>query len=351
MTSLMNPLLITTTSFFLFFTHFQHFADAQGLGVTLAREMQSPPSPKSIMWLLRQKSMKRAKVYDAFFDRDLLTALQDTGVDVLVGMNNADVGRVAADDSSNEAVKWLESNIKPFYGRVSFRCLQLGSKMALQGNHEISTLLQAMVHVQAAQKRLGLDISLGIDLDNAALAESFPPSAAAFDGAIVPVLRPLLTFMEHNMGTLVVSIFPMIRYVTDPYYEYKGMNIDYALLNGVSPAVTDNGLQYTNMMDGLVDAFYTSLSKLGITMRVIVGETGWASGSTVKYATPKLAGEYIYNLAERLRNNVGTPLKPNWPVETFIHTLYVQDKNNNGLYKWYGMFYPNGSPANPFLNL
>ncbi|CAI0429589.1 unnamed protein product [Linum tenue] len=336
--------------FFLVFSPCMH-ADAQGIGVTLARDMQKPPPPKAILWLLRQKNIKKVRVYDAFNDRDLLEALQDTGIDVLVGMNNDDVYRVAADVSSNEAAKWLEQNIKPYYERVSFRCLQIGRRMSQQGNRQISAVFQALVHVQAAQKRLGLDISLGIDLDTNVMTESFPPSAASFDVSILPVLRPMLTFMEHNMGTLIVSIYPMIRYVTDLYYEYKGVSIDYALLNGETVVVTDNGLQYTNMMDGLMDAFYTSLKKLGISMRVIVGETGWPSSSEVKYATQKLAGEYIYNLAERLKNNVGTPLKPQWHVETFIHTLYVQDKNNDGMYKWYGMFYPNGSPANPYLSL
>ncbi|CAN1225171.1 Putative glucan endo-1,3-beta-glucosidase GVI (Fragment) [Linum grandiflorum] len=312
-----------------------HGAVGQGLGVTIVRNVKNPPTAAQIVELCVLKGIRRVRVYDGTKDRDIIKAISDTfaGLQVLVGVGKDDVYRIASDLKAIEAQKWLNANVVPFDQYVNFLCILVGNDhMVQQGNREMWAVYWALAHLKMAQRKLGLNIFLGIAMDTGILTESFPPSAAEFIPSIMPVFRPL--------------------YETDLYYEYKGVPIGYALLDGDETLVTDNGLAYTNMMDGIVDAFQTALAKMGYPyMRVLVGETGWSSGDGGQLATPKNAGKYLYNLAERLKNNQGTPMKPNRTIETYIHTLYVQDNIYMGLEKWYGMFNTDNSSTNPYLAL
>ncbi|CAN0864328.1 Glucan endo-1,3-beta-glucosidase 6 [Linum grandiflorum] len=67
----------------------------------------------------------------------------------------------------------------------------------------------------------------------------------------------------------------------------------------------------------------------------MIGETGWPSDGQTQLANAECSAKYTNNLVERLNSGKGTPRR-SWPTETFIQTLYVQDKFKPG--------------ANPYIN-
>ncbi|CAN0911879.1 Glucan endo-1,3-beta-glucosidase 13 [Linum grandiflorum] len=207
--------MISIPCFFLLLCHFQHYAVGQGLGVTIVRNVKNPPTAAQIVELCVLKGIRRVRVYDGTKDRDIIKAISDTfaGLQVLVGVGKDDVYRIASDLKAIEAQKWLNANVVPFDQYVNFLCILVGNDhMVQQGNREMWAVYWALAHLKMAQRKLGLNIFLGIAMDTGILTESFPPSAAEFIPSIMPVFRPLLNYTARNMGCVVITLFPQIRY-------------------------------------------------------------------------------------------------------------------------------------------
>ncbi|CAN1190935.1 Dof zinc finger protein DOF3.4 [Linum perenne] len=328
---------------------FESGEEAQGIGVTITRDCKTVPPPKEIVLQCLKIKAKRVRLYDAFKDRDILEALRIQGLQVTVGVSNVDVIRIATDNNQIAAVNWLKTNIQPFANDVSFRCIIVGHNMIDAGIKFTTSVYQALVHLQAAQTTLGMMIPMAVEVDHNLLGDNtFYPSDAEFAPQFVGILTQILNLLHKNVGMLVVDIYPMSRYYGE-YFYYQKLSLQYILMGQIDQfLLTDSGIPYYNVYDTGVDCFYWAMEKIGIKgMRIMVGETGWPADHDRELADVGYQSVYMNNLIKRLESGNGTPLKT-WPVETFLRTLYVQDKwkaYGDG----YGLFFTNGTPANPSI--
>ena len=98
----------------------------------------------------------------------------------------------------------------------------------------------------------------------------------------------------------------------------------------MSTGIVDNGtnLHYSNMLDAQVDAVYAAMARLGYSnVSVVVGETGWPSAGDPTEIGVSIANAQLYNgnLIKHITSNVGTPSKPNVPVDAYIFALYNEN--------------------------
>ncbi|CAI0553915.1 unnamed protein product [Linum tenue] len=78
-----------------------------------------------------RKQIRRVRIYDGYKDRDLVAAFRNQGVQVMVGVGNQDVIRIAR-GRPNVALDWLKNNIGPHADQVPFRCILVGGNNMLK---------------------------------------------------------------------------------------------------------------------------------------------------------------------------------------------------------------------------
>ncbi|VAH65023.1 unnamed protein product [Triticum turgidum subsp. durum] len=178
-------------------------------------------------------------------DTNVLEALRGSGLGVVLGTLNSDLAPLASDASY--AASWVQSYVQPFAGAVSFRYINAGNEVI--PGESAGLVLPAMQNLEAALRAAGLSV---------------PPSS-------VP--------------------------------------LDYALLSSsAAVAVTDNGVEYANMFDAILDAN---------------------------------AAAYINNLVRHVGR--GTPRRPGKAVETYIFAMFNENQKPEGVEQYFGMFQPDMS--------
>lgn len=332
----MSSLLFHAIITFLLLNEFRHFAGAEvPYGVTYSRLANNLPPARDAIDLCEKRDFQKIRIYSPH--RDALEALKDQGLEVILGVDNEDIVKMGYEP--NFAAQWVKTNVEPYIEPVNIMAIAVGT--ALIPNHRLASfVLPAMKALKGALLNVGLGrIYVTTPFQLSALSQSFPPSSGTFDPKFISIIRPILDFLEGNSTLLLCDIYPHLSYQNDPIY--KGLPLDYALLNSTEVIVRDHQLGYTNMLDGLIDAFYFAMEKLGVKyVRILVSETGWpASHGSTSLDSVKNAETYTANLFKRLKAAAGTP-KKTWPLEIFIYNLFRQmnaprDKQQLGL------FYPN----------
>ncbi|KAI3743541.1 hypothetical protein L1987_61251 [Smallanthus sonchifolius] len=109
--------------------------------------------------------------------------------------------------------------------------------------------------------------------------------------------------------------------------------------------VIDNGRQYFNLFDAMLDAHYAAQARLGGgNVEIVVSESGWpSSGGPV--ATIGNAGTYYRNLIAHVRGTRGTPLKPGRSIETYLFEMFDENRKPGiEVERHFGIFTPNQQP-------
>ncbi|CAN0864338.1 Glucan endo-1,3-beta-glucosidase, acidic isoform PR-Q' [Linum grandiflorum] len=343
--------------FLLLLSDFDHFVGAQGIGVTIKRECNTPPAPKDIVALCRKINAKRVRLYDAYKDRDLLEAFQaeTEKIQITVGVSNEDVMSIAVGDES-VAIGWLNNNILPFVNDVSFRCIVVGQSLArvgtqVDGIELANSTYQALSQLHKAQASLSLMIPMGVEVNHDLLVanQTLVPSDGEFNPNFAPILFSIFDVLYINNGVLLVDLYPVTRYYTEPY-DYQNLSLEFLLMGKTGDGeLTDDGLPYHNIYESVIELFYWAMEKVEMKgIKVMIGETGWPSDVQTQLANAEYSAKYTNNLVDRLNSDKGTPRR-SWPTKTFIQTLYVQDKVKPGG-DGFGLFFTNGSSANPYIN-
>ncbi|KAJ0736090.1 putative glucan endo-1,3-beta-D-glucosidase [Helianthus annuus] len=132
-----------------------------------------------------------------------------------------------------------------------------------------------------------------------------------------------------------------------PYFSDPGSNLPYALFTAPGTVVRDNnnGLQYSNLFDAILDAHYAAQARLGgPNVEIVVSESGWpSSGGAV--ATVQNAGTYYRNMIAHVRGTNGTPLKRGRSIETYLFAMFDENrKPGNEEERHFGLFTPGQQP-------
>ncbi|KAG0487895.1 hypothetical protein HPP92_006447 [Vanilla planifolia] len=323
-----NIFYVSVTGLLFFF-----FAGVDSIGVCYGDVGDNLPPAKDVVGLYLSKKIGAMRIY--FPDHRALEALRGTNIGVIVDVANSDISTLATDASA--AFGWVYANIVPF-SNVAIRYIAVGNEIIPSDVAQF--VLPAMHNIQNAINAAGLQnqIKVSTSVSTGVLGVSYPPSAGAFTSDALNFLQPIVGFLSSTGSPLLANIFPYFSYIGNP----SQIAIEYALFTSPGPVVTDGQLQYQNLFDAILDAFYSALEKVGAgSVRVVVSESGWPSDGG-QSASPERAQTYLQNLIEHVEK--GTPKRPG-NIEAYIFAMFDEDKKQpQGTENHYGIFHPNKQP-------
>ncbi|XP_073108182.1 glucan endo-1,3-beta-glucosidase 4 [Elaeis guineensis] len=323
------------------------FSNVSGVyvGITIGTDMSNLPSASDIVSILKAQRIKHVRLFDT--DHQMLNALANTGIEVMVGVPNDQL--LSIGQSRTVAADWINKNVAAFVPATNITYIAVGNEVLSTIPNASFVLVPAMKFLQSALVAANLNFLVKVSSPQSmdVMPKSFPPFTATFNSTWNSVMYEYLQFLKNTGSSFMLN--------AQPYYGYtKGHGIfpiDYALFRAFNPnnQIVDpnTNFYYTNMFDAMVDAAYYSMEALKFSdIPVIVTATGWPwlGGSNEPDATVDNALAYNSNLIRHVLNGSGTPSRPNAPVNTYIHELFNEDLRPGPISeKSWGVFFPNGT--------
>jgi exo-beta-1,3-glucanase (GH17 family) len=274
-------------------------------------------------------------MYDS--DNAVLGAFEDTGIEIMVGINNADV-QMLATGGLQAATQWLNTNIMPHYPWANIKYISVGNEILPDDQTNAPFLLPAMQNIYSAIFAAKLQDKIKVSTAHklSILGTSYPPSAGTFASQISDTMKTILFFLSVTDSPLLINVYLYFSYVADR----KDISLDYALFNPTNPVV-DGDLTYKNLFDAMVDAVLSAMEKSGYpNIGIVISESGWpSSGNDI--ATASLAGNYNNNFIQHVLSDAGTPKRPGKSIESFVFSMFNEDQKPGDITEQhFGLFYP-----------
>ncbi|XP_048331504.1 glucan endo-1,3-beta-D-glucosidase [Ziziphus jujuba] len=316
-----------------------------GVGINYGTLGNNLPSPKKVAQLLQSTLINKVKIYDT--NPEILEAFSNTGIDLIVAVENYHVSNISSDVSA--ADEWFAARIAPFIPATSIVGIAVGNEYLTTTTTSTPTsfinnnidpnnnnaLVQAMQNLHAVLTSRGLERKIKVSTPHsmAVLASSFPPSSSTFAPNLVETMEAIVGFLADTGAPFMVNAYPYFAYRDNP----STINLQYALLGNSTSTSTGvvkdpKGYVYTNMLDAQIDAVRSAIIALGFgnrTVDITVSESGWPSkgdSNTDIAATPENAKTYNTRLIERAQSNRGTPMKPKDRIDIFVFSLFNENK-------------------------
>nr|XP_043634699.1 glucan endo-1,3-beta-glucosidase-like isoform X1 [Erigeron canadensis] len=314
-------------------------AVVHSIGVNYGTLGDNLPPPSQVAHFLNSNTnINSIKIFDT--NQEIIKAFANTNISVTITVPNGDIPSLT---NPRNALRWVNTNVKPFYPTTKFHYICVGTEVLHWGPQVlVDNLVPAMKVLHAALLKAGInDVKISSPHSLGILEESNPPSKAKFrPGWDVGNLAPMLEFLRKTKAGFMVNPYT--------YFGYSPANANYCLFkpnSGLFDKAT--GKRYTNQFDQLMDAVYVSMKKLGYPdVEIIIAETGWPSGGDPQntHANPSNAAAYNGGLIKRVTSGVGTPLMPGRKFETYIFSLFNEDLKGPSLdEKNFGLFRPDFS--------
>ncbi|KAL4592451.1 hypothetical protein LXL04_005446 [Taraxacum kok-saghyz] len=312
--------------------HLTSLTDGGGVGINYGLLGNNLPSPPQVVNLLKSRNIKRIRIFSP--DVNVLNALQNSGIELIIGTFNQDIPNLAGD--LNFAKSWVLSKIVPYQRTIKFRCISIGNEV-IPGGYT-NQVYPAIQHMNTALQSLSLGyipVTTTIALNS--LASSSPPSTGDFKGDVKAEMRKIASFLNYKSYPLLVNVYPYFAYASAP----GSISLPYVMFTSNDVVVRDGNLGYRNMFDAMVDAVYSALEKVNAGgVEVVITESGWPSQGNGNITTAQLAQTYNQNLVNHVRGS-GTPRRPNKNVETYVFALFNENRKEPGVEQNFGVFYPN----------
>ncbi|KAL4591319.1 hypothetical protein LXL04_004277 [Taraxacum kok-saghyz] len=315
------------------------------VGINIGTDLSTLPSPEQVVAILRSHQITHIRLFDS--DNHLLSALSDTGIEVMVSVTNYEVLRIGQTPSA--AASWINKNVAAFVPATNITAIAVGSEVLSTIPNVAPVLVPAMynLHKALVSSNLNYKIQVSTPLSMDLIPRPFPPSAALFNSSWNSTIDGILKFLKTTNSVFMLNAYPYYGYV-----QSSGIfPIEYALFRQLSPVkqiVDPNTLfHYDSMFDAMVDATYNAISAFNYpAIPIVITETGWpwAGGGKERDATVENAETFNNNLIKRVLNGSGPPSQPGIPMNTYIYELFNEDKRPGPeSEKSYGLYYSNGS--------
>eukprot|EP00268_Persea_americana_P064810 TRINITY_DN8575_c0_g1_i1.p1 TRINITY_DN8575_c0_g1~~TRINITY_DN8575_c0_g1_i1.p1 ORF type:complete len:491 (+),score=92.52 TRINITY_DN8575_c0_g1_i1:383-1855(+) len=315
------------------------------VGMNIGTDMSNVPSAADIVKILKAQQITHVRLFDA--DRQMLNALANTGIEVMVGITNEEL--LGIGESRSTAADWVNRNVAAYLPATNITAIAVGSEVLTTIPNAALVLVPALWFLQSALVATNLNFMVKISSPQSMdmIPKSFPPSAATFNSTWNNITSQFLQFLKNTDSYFMLN--------AHPYYGYTNGNgifpIDYALSRSLPPnkQIVDPNtlLHYNSMFDAMVDAAYYSMEALNFSgIPVLATESGWPwrGGADEPDATVENAVVYNSNLIRHVRNNSGTPSRPSMPVSVYIYELFSEDlRPGPTSEKNWGVFFPNGT--------
>ncbi|XP_061372796.1 glucan endo-1,3-beta-glucosidase 12-like [Gastrolobium bilobum] len=321
-----------------------------GVGINYGTLGSNLPSPKKVAQLLQSTLINKVKIYDS--NPDILENFSNTGIDLIVGVENNRVANISSDSSA--AQEWVSTRIVPFIPATSIVAIAVGNEYLttnVDDNHDHldpNALFRAMQNLHTVLSSHGLDHKIKVTTPHsmAVLASSFPPSSSTFALNLIPVMTDIVGFLSDTNAPFMINAYPYFAYRDNP----SSVNLEYALLGNATGIHDPKGYVYNNMLDAQIDGVRSAIIALGYgnrSIEITVSESGWPSKGNPDDSAATLQNAKIYNtrLIERAQySNRGTPMKPKDHIDIFVFALFNENKKEgDASERNFGIFNGDGS--------
>ncbi|KAG8390318.1 hypothetical protein BUALT_Bualt01G0071200 [Buddleja alternifolia] len=304
---------------------------AQAIGINYGVNGDNLPAPTNVISVLKQRNVAKFRLFEP--NEDVLTALHDSGISVIVGTSNQDLETLATDYAI--AVSWVDSYVLPHYSSVNITCIAAGNEV-FPGDLA-QYIPGAMKNLAAALSASNIAIPVSTAVSMQVLSVSYPPSQGLFSADATPVMTEITEFLQSKNSPLLLNAYTYFPRVGDPSH----VQLEYALLQDSADTVHDDPYTYDNLFDAMVDAVYSAVEKVGgPDVEIIVTETGWPTDGGDD-ASIENAQTYVNNLIEHVTRGQGTPKRPGKDIDTYIFALFNEDLKPEGVERNWGLYYPN----------
>ncbi|CAD6343561.1 unnamed protein product [Miscanthus lutarioriparius] len=315
------------------------------VGITIGNDMSNMPPATDIVSILKAKKIQHVRLLDS--DHQMLTALANTGIEVMVGVPNDQLLRVG--QSRSTAADWINKNVAAYIPATNITYIAVGNEVLTTIPNAALVLVPALQFLQSALLAANLNTQVKISSPHSmdVISKAFPPSAATFNSTWSSIMSQYLQFLKNTGSSFMLN--------AQPYYGYVGgqgvFPLEYALFRSLNPnsQISDpnTNLFYTNMFDATIDATYNSIQAMNFTgIPVLVTASGWPwrGGPSEKAATVDNALAYNTNLIHHVLNNSGTPSQPNNQSSTYIFELFNEDNRSGPVSEQnWGIMFPNAT--------
>lgn len=314
------------------------------VGINYGQVGNNLPSPSVGVTLASNLGIGRVRLFNP--DAATLLALGGSGLQVVIGMGNDVIPSLT---NLTAADQWILQHVVPYVPSTNVTTILVGNELFTDTtlNATWHQLVPAMQNLHTSLQSRGLgSIKLSTAAELNTLGWSYPPSEGVFRTDIaVPVMTPLLQFLNQTDSYLYVNVYPYFGWRDDSSY----IPLDYALFTRTTPFIVDGNYSYYNLLDAQLDALAAAMELVGFgNVRLAISETGWptvgAAGSNIT-ATPTVnAKTYNTNLIQHVLGRKGTPRRPGIFIPTFLFALFNENLKPGGVAEQnWGVLYPNGT--------
>ncbi|GAB2297360.1 hypothetical protein Dimus_031467 [Dionaea muscipula] len=308
-----------------------HASAAADIGTCYGTLGDNLPSPTQIVALYKQYNIARMRIYSPV--PGLSSALQGSGIQVMVGVPNNDLQSIAS--SQANANSWVQNNILA-YRDVNWKYIAVGNEVRPNNGESglAQYVLPAMKNIQNAVNQFGLSqlIKVSTAWEMGVLTDTFPPSQGQFDPSIGGYTLPIVQFLMSNGSPLLLNCYPYFAYTSNP----QAIDLNYALFTSPGVVAQDGPNGYQNLLFAMVDSAYAALEKVGAGgVRIVVSETGWPTAGGVANSIGN-AQTYNNNLIQKVKQ--GTPGRSGQPIEAYIFDMVDEDSKTPEFEKHWGLF-------------
>ncbi|RWR73062.1 glucan endo-1,3-beta-glucosidase [Cinnamomum micranthum f. kanehirae] len=252
-----------------------------GLGVYYGRQTSNSPSAAQVVKMFKDNHYSKKWISEP--NNELLPALNDQGIKVILGIPNSKIKGLSPD--VYVANQWVKDNISS-YPNVGFTHVCVGD-LSNMSTEDGMDLFKAMENIHAALKR-----NHKIKMDSPLFIK------------VIPLKWTASLFQLRQTMTTSFSIPPL----------------PFSLLIKTTPNTSF-------VFDAMVDGFFGDMKDLGFDNTKIVVASGWPretkAGDTK--ATVQNAKTYNSNLKGHIQKS-GTPKNKNRIIETFIWSAFDEDR-------------------------
>ncbi|CAL1359417.1 unnamed protein product [Linum trigynum] len=306
--------------------------------------------PERVVEMLVANKFPKLKLFE--FDEQIMTALLETDIEVMLAIPNYMLRTMAEDRHAAKA--WVEANVTDwcFHGGVNVKYVAVGNEPFLQtynGTFDKYTL-PALRNIQNALNKAGVGhkvkatVPFNADVYNSPESDQVP-SAGDFRPEVKDLTLEIIQFLHSNDAPFTVNIYPFLSLYGNPYFP-----VDFAFFDdatNTNKPIKDGDLLYTNVFDANFDTLVWSLTKSGYPdMPIIVGEVGWPTDGDL-HATVENAKRFNQGLLKHIVDGNGTPARPVNKIEVFLFSLIDENGKSvapGNFERHWGIFEYDGKP-------
>ncbi|CAL5359588.1 unnamed protein product [Camellia sinensis] len=309
-------------------------AEAGVVGVNYGLLGNNLPQPNQVIALLKSRNITKTRLFAP--NLDVLTALKNSGIEVILGTLDQDLQDLSTNVS--HATSWINTNILPYSDTIRFLCISAGNEV-IPGDLS-PYVFPAMENLKTALESANLgNIQVTTSVSTQILGISYPPSKGEFSEDVSSEMGQITSFLAENKSPLLVNVYPYFAYIDNP----NEIQLSYALLNSTEVVVRDGTLEYKCLFDAIVDSVYSALEKAGgEAVEIVVLESGWPSdGDGEIAASVENAEMYNGKMIEHVSGTLGTPKRPGKSIETYVFAVFNENQKPPGTEQNFGLYYPN----------